>query len=428
MLAILQVAIGLIFIFSLLSILVTTVNSIVVNLLKTRTRYLKLGVNSLLTDPELQAAFISHPLVKLVRAPMLMPGSLASAAQAQQAAVTMNAADLTQLSWITPKMFADVLISLLTEKSELTLYGTLLITTDALPAGRQRERILDLVFGVQSTGLGLDELRAAIAGLPLDLQPNFLTALAPIEARLESIDDYPGQTELLPLLDGVRKVNDETFRRAMKVIVGTANNLNTAQRQIESWFDARMDQLSELFKKRMTVYSIVVGIVMVAVLNVDTLHIGRTLWEEPTRRAAVTAAAEQAIADGALTLPDTAPDVTVDATAQASSAGPDLSSVETFQTTLDALLSLDVPLGWAFLPVEGGCFIEGNAGDAGAGDLALPAGCTSALNLWAHVPGNSPEWGGLFLRKLIGCILTVIAVAQGAPFWFDLLNRLVRGR
>jgi hypothetical protein len=405
MIAILQVAVGLIFIFSLLSILVSTLNSIVAGVLRTRTYYLKMGINTLLTDPELQAQFISHPLVKLVRAPMMQPGAVHTPAQAEQAAAQMNSAPLTQLTWIEPRMFADVLISLLHEKSEASVYGTLLLLTDALPAGAERDRLLSLVFGVQATGQGIEEVRAAIATLPADQQGDFLTALAPIEGYLAVGTGESGR--LLALLDGVRRVHQPAFSRAMKVIVGGARTLDEVRGRLETWFDARMEQLSELYRRALTVYSILIGALLVLLLNVDALHIGLTLWSEPTRREAIVRVAEDAVRSEALAVPNADADP------------PPLDvSLRQFDSALDALLALSVPLGWAYLPVEGGCV-------PGADGL-LPAPCTSPLNLWAHLPGSSPEWGGLIVRKLIGLIISVIAVAQGAPFWFDLLRRLVR--
>lgn len=411
MVAILQVAVGLIFIFSLLSILVTTINTFVVNLLKTRTRFLKLGVNSLLTDPELQAAFLSHPLVKLARVKeMVMPGTLTSQADVAQAAAAVNQADLTRLTHIEPAMFAQVLTSLLIEKSELIVYGPLLVLADGLPDDLPKARITDLAFGVQATGEGLNELRAVIITLPAEHQPNLLAALEPIAEAIAEAREQGADGLLLPLLNGIRRVSDDAFRRSMKVLVSQARTMADVQAQLESWFDARMNQVSDLFQRQLAFYSLVAGITLVLVLNVDSLNIGVTLWQDPTRREAVSAAAEKAIADGTVTLDGVTNAQTADAAPGAVPA--------TLDQTLNALLTLDVPIGWGFVAVEGGCFL-------GEGAMPPPA-CDSPANLWAHIPGNSPFWGGLILKKVIGLVISVIAIAQGAPFWFDLLNRLVR--
>ena len=44
-------------------------------------------------------------------------------------------------------------------------------------------------------------------------------------------------------------------------------------------------------------------------------------------------------------------------------------------------------------------------------------------NVWNLVPGNNPAWLTLLFSKIVGLIVTTIAVMQGAPFWFDLLRR-----
>ena len=52
----------------------------------------------------------------------------------------------------------------------------------------------------------------------------------------------------------------------------------------------------------------------------------------------------------------------------------------------------------------------------------------SARNLWEYSPVNNPDgFFGLLILKLVGLLITTIALTQGAPFWFDLLRRLTRG-
>ena len=67
MLSIVQVAIGLIFVYVLLSILATTVNTIVTNVLQTRAKNLRDELVNLITDPEVQQQVLTHPLIDLIR-------------------------------------------------------------------------------------------------------------------------------------------------------------------------------------------------------------------------------------------------------------------------------------------------------------------------------------------------------------------------
>ncbi len=50
-------------------------------------------------------------------------------------------------------------------------------------------------------------------------------------------------------------------------------------------------------------------------------------------------------------------------------------------------------------------------------DLGLPIG-------WRGLPQGAGAW----LFKILGLAVTAIAVSFGAPFWFDLLNKLVNLR
>jgi hypothetical protein len=82
--------------------------------------------------------------------------------------------------------------------------------------------------------------------------------------------------------------------------------------------------------------------------------------------------------------------------------------------TLTSLLDLRLPLGWRYLDLS-------TLDPADSTNAAL---FSDANNLWNFIPGNNSGWSGMVLAKLIGLFLTVIAIAQGAPFWFNILRRL----
>lgn len=60
----LDIAIGLSFVYLLLSLIVTTVNEMIAALLQKRAKFLEEGVSQLLMDPEIQKAIYQHPLIK----------------------------------------------------------------------------------------------------------------------------------------------------------------------------------------------------------------------------------------------------------------------------------------------------------------------------------------------------------------------------
>ena len=109
----------------------------------------------------------------------------------------------------------------------------------------------------------------------------------------------------------------------------------------------------------------VIGIVVVILLNVDTLQVADTLWKDPAARSAVVAQADAAAKQGQ---------------------GADASS---------ALSKLELPLGWKLFK-------------AGSG------------------PQEFPNRAGGIIAKIVGLLLTVAALSLGAPFWYDLLGKFVR--
>ncbi|MEP7294038.1 MAG: hypothetical protein ABI835_19785 [Chloroflexota bacterium] len=442
---IIQVAIGLIFIYSLLSILVTTVNTVITNLLKWRAKQLKSALESLITDEEVQAQFLSHPLINIVKTRMVKPDEVGTTETAEVMALGVRNSEVnTSVTWIEPKAFAQVLSSILAEKAGFELYGPLLLAVDALPDGPMKLHMLDLVYSLQNTGTGIAELRAAIMALPPlppEAQPTLLAALKPIEdrnaaARLSSDEG----SRLLPVLDGLRRVNDDAFRRALKVILASSRTVDEAQMNMENWFNQRMDQLSDVYKRKVTYLTLFIGLVLTLVLNTDSLQMARALWEDPALREAAVSLAQQAINNGTIPTPtpfvptataiasvDTTPEpgalsVQAAPTEDAPDAGAIVDAAQDAAAALSQLTSLNLPIGWEYTVIEGGCTAQPEK------TTPLPVECASMRNFWLLDPGNNPDWLGLIVRKLIGMVVTIIAIGQGAPFWFDLLRRLVNPR
>ena len=135
----------------------------------------------------------------------------------------------------------------------------------------------------------------------------------------------------------------------------------------EQWFDDAMERVSGWYKRRAQLFLFVIATVTVVALNADTLTAGRVLWRDDAVRAAVVKKAESA-AEG------------------------NLDEVEVEK----AVKELDLPLGW---------------------DLSRGTGPT-------EIP-NDPL---AILAKLLGLALTIGAVMLGAPFWFDLLSKIMRVR
>lgn len=166
----------------------------------------------------------------------------------------------------------------------------------------------------------------------------------------------------------VDKLEQEDMKRVLTGFIDAADRkVEKVRVQLETWFDDVMDRVSGTYKRKTQAILLALALGLCVVVNADTVEIAKTLWNAPALRQAVVAAAEN--------YTGAHPQTT---TANA--------SIKALAEQLDAL---NLPLGWRLDD--------------------MPKGV---------------QW----LTKVIGLVLTALAVSLGAPFWFDLLNRFVRLR
>ena len=433
---IIEVVLGLVFVYSLLAIVVTQINMVISNLLNLRARHLKAAVRDLITDPTTQARFMTHPLIALVRRP-LSPDRPLSA----QGAETVVQSETSDVAWIDPTIFADVLTDLVSAQAtgDSDVYAPLLRVANTVLDPAQKAQANALVRRIQSGAAHFEDLLTFITALPdaADRQA-LLQSLSDVEAALQEFG-----TESNPLINlyrGLRNIENEEFQRALDTILRTAESIDEARARLAQWFDKNMEQVTDTYKRRIQVISLVVGLALALVLNIDTLQLAQTLWGDPSLRQAMVLAADTARVSGVLQT-----QIEQSAAAQATLAAPNPlpqanfapgaeATPEPLTDTQDALLdlgesaantaasietilSLRLPIGWYF-----------SAADPNVQSIAGLDPLADPRNGWNYGPVNNPNWLGLLIKKLIGLALTTIAVSQGAPFWFDLMNRIAQGR
>lgn len=431
-----SVIFGLIFIFSLLSILVTQINTLIASVFNWRGKHLKHGIATLLTDPITRAKFLAHPLIGLVPA-VVQPSAQIAVADAQ--AVAESSAE--KVEWIPPEMFSQVMLDILNSNAEADLFGQAYQACEQMLNGVEKARMREILRRFQQGAITLSDVQNFIAGSisdPADREA-LLKALEPIGTVRQPGSAVNEQSRLLPVLAGIDKIDDPAMRTALQTLIGPAFSLEEAQARLEFWFNTNMERLTANYRRHMAYLSVVIGIVLAVLLNADALFTSRTLWNDPALSQALVQAANTAISSGSLgntvnrtgqnqtdvievpaaaTPGPGAPDF--DANAQPAAQGEPTPIDLGFQVSysIQDLLALRLPLGWTFEPIEGGCPQPG----------LIPDPCSNGRNLWLLTPFGSPSWLSDLFVKLIGLAITVIAIAQGAPFWFDLLSRIARGR
>jgi hypothetical protein len=409
---IIEVLIGMVFLYSLLSILVTQINSVISQMLNLRAKHLRGAIDELIQDPEIRAKIIAHPLIQLAKEKVL-PEQRLEDSQIEK----ILTGDLRKLSWIDPHTFVSVLMDVLRVDSDKELFGALLNIIDDMPAGEERRRLRATIHKIMSTGEGFDDLRNLVENLS---DPTYCKALTKSLNEIEEEISGMGleNSNIIALMAGLRQVNNPYLRSAMQAILSTSKTLEEAEHTLAGWFNEGMSRATEAFKATMQYWSLFIGFLLAIFLNVDSLHIARTLWNDPALRQSVAQAAETVDLE---TLQNrfedarTAQDDTVDTdgdgdTADETGGFDDVTDAANAATlTLNNILELRLPLGWKLEPAPD------NAPD-------------SSRYLQNMLPWQNPDnWLQMLLIKLGGIAITMIAIAQGAPFWFGFLQKLSGG-
>ena len=110
-------------------------------------------------------------------------------------------------------------------------------------------------------------------------------------------------TNLAGMLAELEKLPDSKAKQAICALVKQAGgDIAETRRALEAWFDDGMDRAAGWYKRKTQLVLFVIGLVIAVGLNVDSIAIGRTLWISPALRSYSVAAAEQyARTQGAIT-------------------------------------------------------------------------------------------------------------------------------
>lgn len=317
---VLDVAIGITFLYLLLALIVTTVQELVASALRLRAQNLYQALEGMLKGEAharasdktpaadastLLAEVYAHPLIKNLCGKRLLSPS-----------------ELALPSYIPSKTFALALLDVLRRRSSL--------------AGE---------LGATKLLKGAREAVAAIAD-HADLKHALELIFEQAEAKATRLDE---EVEL--------------------VTTG-----------IETWFNDRMSRASGWYARKAQLLSLVLGLAVTAITNADSTRVVSALWHNGALREAVASSAQvfydrsAARPAGSATLPESEPPAALDRATAGKPSGAD---------ALQALNLSKLPVGWEGLEFT-----------------------------------DPKPWP----LRLLGWVITTLAVSLGAGFWFDALG------
>ena len=212
---------------------------------------------------------------------------------------------------------------------------------------------------------------------PTYLSPrNFSATLTDILSAAQE-----GKSEFDNLLSGINALPDGKVKTSLLALLRRSDQeIGDARFAIEGWFNDAMDRVSGWYKRRTQVWTIVIAAALTLVANADTIQITRKLWTDPVLRSAV-------VEEAKVRAQKPRPTVSVEYKDEDDPTNPTVTRNEGNELSGKERELLGQLIGW-------------------------------------H-SGWRENWSWF---TPLGWLLTILAISMGAPFWFDMLNKIMNVR
>lgn len=444
----LDVAIGLFFLYLLLSLFAAAAQELVAQYSKKRFKNLMDGLRRVLADgsggaeSDLFGALKEHPLITNAGAktPSYIPARNFSLALIDVLRQGSEPPCLDRLLADEPRLTAE--IDALPDSGAKTSLRATLVTITPINEATQATAIEDITAQVANLLSGDQAKVQAILG---DAKLSRARKFSELKKIVPTLGDSPGKTEIKQVLErevcdaaraaaivadlrrdiarlpeanqagllgilsdqaysptspanlaievkkGLSRLPDGLAKETlMALLIDGEGQLDKFQTRVETWFDDAMDRVAGFYKQWAQYFALGFGLVAAVIFNVDSIEVAKTLWRDPVARAALVAGAQQQVRAG---LPATPTDEAA-AKAQLKAIG-------------EQIEKLPLPIGW---------------NGWGPAESKQPG--------WRYEEDINRflAWTKYLVATLAGWLITGLAVSLGAPFWFDILKLLVNVR
>ncbi|WP_204152398.1 hypothetical protein [Leptolyngbya sp. CCY15150] len=194
--------------------------------------------------------------------------------------------------------------------------------------------------------------------------------------------------------------------------------------ELSSWFDQSMERASGVYKRNAKGIALIIGVAIAYVANADTLYMIERLSQDSDLRRAIQTAAGQL-----QTLPSAEPpslseqslDQPLDGTDSPTGSADTLTGLTLPQTDASNTSNLDAATPEAEQLRRLKAAVAENLDD-----IPLPIGRSPMVT--EQQQAASQSWPVPILKRMVGWVLSGIAISMGAGFWYNLLGSVMRVR
>lgn len=240
-------------------------------------------------------------------------------------------------------------------------------------------------------------LRPSLSDLTALLDPNSTTyaelvALAQREGAAAQALLEKLQEEIVP--PRLRSSLTTLASRAEAKVQATGSDIQQLQQEIEGWFNNGMERASGVYRRNVKGVGLLIGLAIAFTINADTFFMFHRLSTDQAIRSSILQTADQLEVRSIESAEDLAADLSIDQLSER---------------------------------LEGDLRSVGIAVEETLSDYPLPIG--RSVNMLAAQQAAESSWPIPFVpQRLIGWLITALALSMGASFWFDLLRKITSVR
>jgi hypothetical protein len=232
---------------------------------------------------------------------------------------------------------------------------------------------------------------------------SYLSGQTFASALLGSLDPTKALPDFAQIKSAVQNMPDCNIRDVLLAHITLANNdLTTLRDGLATYFDGAMDRVTGIYKRYLKWISFGVGLFLVVALNADTIAAATALWKDSSLRSQMVENARALVDQKNKPPPDAKQGGAGASDPQKKDASSPLDlDPDQLAKKLDDLETniRPLPIGWPDQDMKK--------------RLRSAHGCSAAF---------------LYLMKILGLLMSALAVSLGAPFWFDTLSKFMNVR